>query len=445
MYLESIGNPRRFRRIAAQIARTKPIVALRSGRSDAGARASHTAAATTPDAAAKALFLDAGVIAAETTDELIDIAVLLADQPVPLGRRVVILGNGGGPEALAADAAAVAGATLPRLASDTMARLRVAVPTAFSLENPVNLGATATADDYRAALDILLTSDDADSVVVVYVATAARQTHSVVEAIEVAERECRRNRATPDVTPRPVTVAGVMIGAVPPRGGVLPWYKYAEAAARAVTRAGELGEWRALPALPLLAAETEIPVDVDRQAVEELLATATRSSEGWLSGDAASRLLALVGVPVTADAVSQAGGVAELELSVRLSNPVSGVPILTVAAGGVHQAVSADQVLRTLPLAGGTADRMLRQLRCSALLAGDHGSPALALATVTDLVERIAALELIAPQIRELEVNPLVVTERTAAARGVRVRVAVPGEPPRRKDSVNDDFDRALG
>ncbi|HSU37568.1 MAG TPA: CoA-binding protein, partial [Propionibacteriaceae bacterium] len=126
LHLESIGNPRRFQRIAAEVARVKPIVALRSGRSAAAVRAgaSRTAGTATSGASTSALFRDAGVITAESTEELIDIAMLLSTQPVPAGPRVVIVGNTGGAGALAADAAHDAGAVLPTLSSETTIRLK---------------------------------------------------------------------------------------------------------------------------------------------------------------------------------------------------------------------------------------------------------------------------------------------------------------------------------
>src|SRR5678815_1027958 len=104
LYLESFGNPRRFGQIARRVAETKPIVAVKSGRSRAGARAasSHTGALATSDTVTDALFRQAGVIRTRTLEELFDVAALLANQPLPTGRRVAILTNAGGPAILAA-------------------------------------------------------------------------------------------------------------------------------------------------------------------------------------------------------------------------------------------------------------------------------------------------------------------------------------------------------
>ena len=111
LYLESFGNPRRFARIARRVARSKPIVAVKAGRTRAGSRAagSHTAALAASDAAVDALFHQSGVIRAETIDEMFDIAALLDAQPLPAGSRVAVVTNAGGPGILAVDACEAAG------------------------------------------------------------------------------------------------------------------------------------------------------------------------------------------------------------------------------------------------------------------------------------------------------------------------------------------------
>ena len=509
LYLESIGNPRRFRRIAAEVSRVKPVVALRSGRSAAGARAgaSHTAAAATPDASTAALFRDAGVIAAESTEDLIGVAMLLSTQPVPAGRRVVVVGNAGGPGALAADAGHDAGATLPVLSSETVTRLRAAVGSATALQNPVDLGATATPADYAAALAVLNGSGEADALVVIHVATGAQSTSAVVKAIEQAALDT--GRTTSGADPVPVTIAAAMIGAPPPRAGVLPWYGFAESAARAVALAADLGCWRAgsRTAVPG-PIEIPVPEDVDRAATAAFLETAPRSADGWLDGGATTELLQLIGVPVcttlavrgseaavaaaasidgpvvvksavaglkhksergavivglrwadevrtAANRVVDVTGSEELlvqpvvpagqELLLGLSLPAGGIPVVMVAAGGIHEEVLADRVLRTLPLAPGGADEMVNELRCAPLLHGHRGSPALDRAGVGALLSRIAALDVIAPQIRELDINPLRVGPAGVIALDARIRVAGPDEPERRRDPVNDDYQRRLG
>jgi acyl-CoA synthetase (NDP forming)/L-amino acid N-acyltransferase YncA len=508
LYLESIGNPRRFRRIAAEVARVKPIVALRFGRSAAGARAgaSHTAAAATPDASTCALFRDAGVISAESTEELIDLTMLLAAQPVPAGRRVVIVGNAGGPGALAADAAHDAGAVLPELSTQTLVRLRTAVGSAAGLQNPIDLGATATAADYSAALAVLRASGEADALVVVHVATGAQPVEPVIRAVEQAELDGRRQPPGTESAP-PITVAAALIGARPPAGRV-PWYGFSESAARAVAKAAQLGVWRAHSGTALPGpTEVPVPADIDLSAVQAFLESAPRSESGWLQGSDPMQLLHMLGVPVCsthavrgveasvqvaatisgpvviksgaaglthkselgavivgvhgAHQVAEAArtvlavtGSADLlvqpvvpvgqELLLGLSLPGGGIPIVMLAAGGIHEDVLDDRVLRTVPLTPGSAAGMINELRCAPLLAGHRGSPTLNRAAIADVLARIALLDVIAPNIRELDINPLVVSESGVVAVDAKVRLAGTSETPRQRDPVNDDYQRRL-
>ena len=126
LYLESFGNPQKFARVAGRVARSKPILAMRSGTSRAGARAasSHTAALASSDAAVDALFWQAGVLRAHTLEELLDASVLFSTQPLPLGDRVAVLTNAGGLGILCADACEAAGLNCRRSPSRRKRRSR---------------------------------------------------------------------------------------------------------------------------------------------------------------------------------------------------------------------------------------------------------------------------------------------------------------------------------
>ena len=158
LYLESFGNPRKFGRIARRLAREKPILAMKSGTTRAGARAasSHTAALAGSDAAVDALFHQAGVIRATTLEELIDAAVLLSSQPLPRGRRVAVLTNAGGLGILCADACEAAGLELPELGPETVAALRDVLPAEASVANPIDMLGSATETTYEDVVPLVL-------------------------------------------------------------------------------------------------------------------------------------------------------------------------------------------------------------------------------------------------------------------------------------------------
>src|SRR5262249_38803590 len=150
LYLESFGNPRKFARVAPAVAREKPIVAVKSGRSAAGTRAAsrHSAALARSDVAGHALFAQAGVIRTATLEELFDVVALLSTQPVPAGRGVGIVTNGGGPGILLADACAAHDLAVPALADETTATLRGFLPAAAAVGNPVDMIASATPEQF---------------------------------------------------------------------------------------------------------------------------------------------------------------------------------------------------------------------------------------------------------------------------------------------------------
>ena len=146
LYLESFGNPRRFGTLARRVARTKPILAVKSGTTSSGARAasSHTAALAGSEAAVDALFHQAGVIRASTLEELIDVATLLSTQPMPRGRGVAVLTNAGGLGILCADACEAAGLELPQLSEETVRAIAPLLPGEASLANPVDMLGSAS-------------------------------------------------------------------------------------------------------------------------------------------------------------------------------------------------------------------------------------------------------------------------------------------------------------
>src|SRR6185295_16305283 len=130
LYLESFGNPRRFGQIARRVSLTKPIIVVKAGRTDAGVRAaaSHTASLAASEAAVEGLFRQAGVIRADTIDEMFDLAACLDAQPLPAGRRVAIVTNAGGPGILAVDACEAAGLTVSPFSAATRATLATFLP-----------------------------------------------------------------------------------------------------------------------------------------------------------------------------------------------------------------------------------------------------------------------------------------------------------------------------
>src|SRR6185436_19533059 len=185
LYVESFGNPRRFARLAREIGREKPIIAVKAGRTNAGSRAagSHTAALAASDVVVDALFRQTGVIRADTIDEMFDLAAFLSVQSLPAGRRVAVVTNAGGPGILAADACDGAGLTVVEFSEATRARIAKALPLLANIGNPLDMIASAGPAEYQAAIEAVLTAPDVDAVLVLYTAVDPNGSPRIVDAI----------------------------------------------------------------------------------------------------------------------------------------------------------------------------------------------------------------------------------------------------------------------
>ena len=239
------GNPASSHGLRRGSARSKPLIAVKSGRSAAGARAtsSHTGALlSASDVTVDALFDQAGVVRTDTLGEMLDVAALLAAQPVPRGDRVAIVTNAGGPGIMCADACQAAGVDVPELPADVRARLAEFLPPEASPGNPVDLIATASAEDYARTLRTIIQSGSCDAILAVFVLALVTRAADVARAIrEVAQAEPG------------VPIAAVFMTDEGPPAELndgefrVPGYEFPEDAARAISLAARYGRWRTRP------------------------------------------------------------------------------------------------------------------------------------------------------------------------------------------------------
>ncbi len=479
LYLESFGNPRRFSRVARDVASRKPIVAVKGGRSAVGARAagSHTGALlAASDATVDALFAQSGVIRTDTLGELFDVAGLLAAQPPPAGPRVGVVTNGGGLGILCADACEAAGLEVVATPAVAQRALRAELPEGAAVANPIDLLASASPEQFARAIDVLASSGAVDAIVVLYVPPLVTDPEEVAVAV----------RAAADRAPISVVAVFAMPEAPRPVRG-LPCFRFPEDAARALGRAARYGAWRNAPTghVP--------PLDVDDAAAAAIIARALGRGPGWLAPEEAAALLGCYGVAqprqeLVADAAaaaalarrwrgpialkgvadglvhrSDAGAVATglsgartieraaatmtarmaaaghlptgflvqamaapgVELLVgAVADPAFG-PVVAVAAGGVAAELLGDTALRLTPLTDRDAHDVVRELRTFPLLAGYRGAPPVDIAAVEQTLLRLSALVEAHHEIAEIECNPLIVSPDGAVAVDVRARVEV--------------------
>lgn len=247
LYLESFGNPRRFSRVARRVGRAKPILAVKSGRSVAGARAtsSHTGALlAASDATVDALFTQSGVIRADTLGELFDVATLLANRPPPAGRRVGIVTNAGGLGIMCADACGAQDLAVPELSAATRAALAGFLPPASSTANPIDMIASASPDDYERTIRIVAGSAEVDALIVIFIPPLATPPSEIAKAVGSSAASLGER----------MPVLGVFMGGDASHPGAngsrAPVYTFPEDAARALARAAKWSEWRSRPEEP---------------------------------------------------------------------------------------------------------------------------------------------------------------------------------------------------
>ena len=485
LYLESFGNPRKFSEIARRVGRKKPIVVVKSGRSQAGARAtsSHTGALiAASDVTVDALFRQAGVIRTDTLAELFDVASLLANQPLPRGNRVGIITNAGGPGILCADACEARGLDVPVLNEESQTALHKFLKPGASATNPVDMIASASAEDYRHAVEILSGDKNIDALIVIFipplVTRPADVASSLVQAIEQSDKS------------KPVLAVFLSAQGAPEQmrseKTKIPCFDFPETAAIALARAARYHEWREQP-------ESAPPnlESIRRDEAAGIVASALGHGDGWLSPVETQELLRCYGLPLveqrivrTADDAAQAAGelkgkvalkafapslihkteagavqlnlegyeevkAAALDMTRRLSdhnNKLHGFvvqrmapkgvemlvgvvhdpqfgPVVACGAGGVQVELLRDVSVRLTPLSHEDASQMIHSLKTFPLLNGFRGGAVYDVAALEEGLLRVSAMVEDLPQIAELDLNPFVVHPQGATILDARIRV----------------------
>jgi acetyl coenzyme A synthetase (ADP forming)-like protein len=486
LYLESFGNPRSFSRIARRVSRRKPIVAVKGGRSVAGTRAasSHTAAMASPDTAVDALFLQTGVIRVDWLEQLFDVANVLTNQPLPAGNRVAVIGNAGGPGILAADACEGAGLVVPPLSQATQDELRALVPAAASVQNPVDMLASVTAEEYERAVRAMVTSDDVDSVLVIFVPPLVTRVEDVARAVARAAAGSPKT-----VIANFLGTADTLLAEGDDRHRV-PTFPFPEQAAQALACTVRYARWRERPegAVPELG-------DVDSDAAKRIVAAymAAHPEGGWLDAAAAFELLctygicvaptrhaadlseaiaaaASLGYPVVLKAgspelvhKSDVGGVvtgitgeeslreAYAEMEAKLGERMGGVvvqhqvppgvetivgvvqdrsfgPLVMFGTGGTAVELLQDRAFRIVPLTDLDAHELVRAPRGAPLLFGYRGTPRADVGALEDLLVRVGRLVDEVAEIAEMDLNPVIASPDGATAVDVKLRL-LPATP----------------
>jgi acyl-CoA synthetase (NDP forming)/GNAT superfamily N-acetyltransferase len=472
LYLETFGNPRKFARLARRLARSKPVVAVRSGRgAGASSPVATTTAAALDDAGVQALFEQSGVIRVQNVTQMFDAALLLAHQPLPAGGRVAVVGNSTALNTLVVDALLGEGL----------------VPAG----EPVDAGTTVSPEGLAEAAGSAARDDGVDALVVVFVPPLATPGGPHARAL----REALAGVGKPVVTT--FTAAEGMLGelAVPgpggsPGPGSVPSYPAPERAVAALGRVTRYARWRTAPI-----GEYVRPAGIDPEGARKLVESHVGAAGEPLGDDDRAAVLRCYGIemlpfrraasaaetvaaardlgfPVAIKATAERWRHRDDGAGVRLNvvtdqgarqaftdlARISGYPevyvqgmappgrscvfeilddpsfgsILSFGLSGMATELLGDRAYRVLPLSTVDAAELVRAPRAAPLLSGYRGEPPVRLDALEDLAVRLSRLATDLPEVRSLVLDPVIAGTDGVAVSGARI---VLGPPPTREDA----------
>lgn len=294
LYLESFGNGRKFSRIARRISKRKPIVAVKAGRSEVGARAasSHTGALASTEIATSTMFKSAGVIQVNTIKEMFDVSEALVSQPAPKGPRVGILTNAGGPGVLAADACIGWGLKVPTLSKKTQEKLRQFLPPEAAVANPVDMIASAEPEAYKAGLKVMLEDTDIDAILLIYIPPLVTRPEDVARNIREAMADYQGEKP---VLANFMMSEGATVDLRLDEKRYIPSYVFPESAVQALALAYQHSQYQQEPV-------GTVPkfTDIDKEAArQKLFGAAKITKKGvWLTPETGTDLLRSYGIRV---------------------------------------------------------------------------------------------------------------------------------------------------
>jgi acyl-CoA synthetase (NDP forming)/RimJ/RimL family protein N-acetyltransferase len=402
LYLETFGNPRKFARLARRLARTKPIVAVKSGRHSKPTAALAPSSSAIDEVSVRALFEQAGVIRVETLADLFDVAQLLAYQPLPSGPRVAVVGNSSALGLLASDALLGEGLEL--------------------VGDAVDVGVAAPPEVFAAAVAKAVGDERVDALVAVFVPPVAIPGAAYARALREAVAGAQK----------PVVAVFLAVEGVPaelaaasrdgtPGPGSVPSYAGPERAAAALARVSRYARWRARPV-----GEFVTPAGIEPERARELVQRLGAEAPRALPDTEVHELLACYGIEV---GPSEAAGVScVLEI---VDDPSFG-SLLSFGLSGMATELLGDRAFRVVPVSDQDAAALVRAPRAAPLLAGYGGTEPTRLDALEELVLRVGRIADDLPQVRSLSLDPVLASSEGVFVTSARV---VLGPPPQRGDT----------
>ena len=484
LYMESIQNPANFRELATRISKKKPILALKAGRSAAGASAasSHTGSLAGADKAANALLRQSGVIREYSLENLFATAKVFDNCPIPKGDLVAIITNSGGPGIMATDAVSEYGMKMAQLSEETKEKLRSFLPAAASVKNPVDMIASAPIEHYKQTLETVLADEAVNMVVVIYLPFLGLKDIDVANAV----MEIKAKHPEKPIVGVFMTTSEFFAKLSDMQVNV-PFFMYAEQAVDGLNRLNEQRLWiekpmgkvvnftvnreRARSIMQASLADGRAQLTT-RESIDVLDAYGIRVCRSGFATDEneAVALADQIGYPVVMKMTSKTtshktdvGGVRvniqsaddlrnqyrDLIEKLRERNLLDGLEgviiqemvkgsremvcgvatdpqyghMMMFGLGGVFIEVMKDVTFRMAPLTDIDAHEMIRGVKAYKLLEGARGTTPAQLDQLEDVLLRLSQLVTDFPEIEELDINPLIISEKNGEGIAVDGRI----------------------
>lgn len=487
LYMESVKNPANFRQLASRVTKKKPVIALKAGRSAAGASAasSHTGSLAGSDRAAEALLRQSGVIREYSLAQLFSTAKLFKNCPIPKGNRVAIVTNSGGPGIMATDAICEYGMQMAKLSDETQAKLRSFLPAAASVKNPVDMIASAPLNHYCQTMETVLSDDGVDMVICIYLPFLG------LKDIDVAKALMEIKSQHPD---KPIVgvfmTTNDFFTAISEMPNVnLPFFMFAEEAVDGLARLNKQRLWQERPVGQIRTFDVyadnvrKLFADVGsegrqelttRESLDVLAAYGVRVCQARFAKNEEDAVVAArdIGYPVVMKMTSKStshktdvGGVRinidsdealrenyrDLVAKLKEKNLLEGLegviiqemvksnrelvcgvatdpqygPMIMFGTGGVFVEVFKDVQFALAPLTDQDAYDLVHSVKALDLLKGARGTTPADISKVQETLERLSQLVSDFPEIEELDINPLMISNTTGEAIAVDGRIKI--------------------
>jgi len=483
LYTEGLSNPREFMEVARAVTKKKPILAMKSGRTEEGAKAaaSHTGSLAGVDISTELIFEKTGILAFNNEEDLCQVAMAFATQPFPKGNRVGIITNTGGPAVIATDELVSAGLRLPALTEKAKTILRETLLPEASIGNPIDVVATGGGKHFRSALDVLMDEDEIDSIYINFVTAPFTDTNDVARNIVEVSRQRRKPIVCNFMTN--MSLERFRETAMILKEGGVPCYSFPTTAAKALGALYRYSKTRAR-----IIGDAKNFQDVDKKKAEVILSRAEKEGNEYLSADRVYEILASYGIPVAswwlandideavnaaqsigypvvlkaeapsiihksdmggvtinlkneteltaaAEKMSANFGIKDLKFLVQKFLPggkelIAGVStkpglghLIMFGLGGIYVEVLKDVVFKIAPVTELEAKEMLSSIKASKLLDGVRGEKGINKEMAVDIIQRVSQLVTDFPQIREMDMNPIIALHNKVFVVDARIKI----------------------